>query len=139
MISENFSWSESIYLKYDSSEYDLHNDFDFIEINYIIETQSVTLKWKRGTGNWVNQNQPEFIVLNISNVYQLEFKPRDSEMPFTEDNCLESFGFLSDDDWCDGQFWVDKTPDENWLWSFAFQSGAEIIIGAKSAIVLIEP
>ncbi|NMR28062.1 hypothetical protein HH219_21505 [Pseudoalteromonas sp. NEC-BIFX-2020_015] len=139
MISENFSWSESIYLKYDSIEYDLHNDFDFIEINYIIETQSVTLKWKRGTGNWVNQNQPDLIVLNISNVSQFEFKPRDSEMPFTEDDCLESFGFISDDDWCDGQFWADKIPDESWLWSFIFQSGAEIIIGAKSAIVQIEP
>jgi len=139
MISENFSWSESIYLKDDSIEYDLHNDFDFIEINYIIETQSVTLKWKRGTGNWVNQNQPDLIVLIISNVSQFEFKPRDSEMPFTEDDCLESFGFISDDDWCDGQFWVDKTPDDDWLWSFVFQSGAEIIIGAKSAIVQIEP
>ena len=138
MISENFSWSESIYLKYDSIEYDLHNDFDFIEINYIIETQSVTLKWQRGIGNWVNQNQPDLIVLIISNVSQFEFKPRDSEMPFTEDDCLESFGFISDDDWCDGQFWVDKIPDDNWLWSFVFQSGAEIIIGAKSAIVQIE-
>jgi hypothetical protein len=139
MISENFSWSESIYLKYDSREYDLHNDFDFVGINYIIETQSATLKWKRGTGNWVNQNQPKFIVLSISNVSQFEFKPRDPEMPFTEDDCLESFGFLSNDDWCDGQFWVDNPPDENWLWSFAFQSGAEIIIRAKSALVQIEP
>ncbi|MGY5450830.1 hypothetical protein ACVFI8_07800 [Agarivorans sp. MS3-6] len=139
MISENFSWSQSTYLKYNSIDYDLHNDFDFIEINYMIENQSVILKWKRGAGNWVNQNQPNFIVLNISNVSQFEFKPRDSEIPFTEDDCLESFGFISGDDWCDGQFWVDKAPDDSWLWSFIFQSGAEIIIGAKSAIVKIEP
>lgn len=138
MISKNFSWSESINLKYDSIEYNLHNDFDFVEINYSIETQSVTLKWKRGSGNWVNQNQPKFIILSISYVSQFEFKQRDPEMPFTEDDCLESIGFISDDDWCDGQFWIDKTPDENWLWSFSFQSGAEIIIGAKSAIVQIK-
>ena len=139
MISENFSWSESIYLKYDSVEYDLHNDFDFLEVNYIIETQTVRLKWKKGTGNWVNQNLPRFIVLSILNVSHFEFKPRDPKMPFTEDDCLESFGFISNDEWRDGQFWIDNIPEENWLWSFAFQSGAEIIVGAKSAVVQIEP
>ncbi|WP_087026563.1 hypothetical protein [Thaumasiovibrio subtropicus] len=137
MISQNFSWSSSIHLKHESIEYDLHNDFDFKEYSYSIETKSVNLIWKRGVGSWVNKNQPEYIILTINGVFQAEVRPRDSDMSFTEDNCLSSFGFIANENWCDGQFWTECDPDEEWLWSFYFQSGAEIVLGAKSATVQI--
>ena len=58
-------------------------------------------------------------------------------MPFTEDDCLSSFGYACDDDWRDGQFWVDSRPDESWRWSFLFMSGAEIQIAGERAEALL--
>ena len=138
MIMDNFSWSDSIYLKKDSQEFDLHNDYDFRKFSYDIREKLITLEWQRGTGDWVNLSLPHFISLRVSDVYHLEVKPRDPKMPFSEDDCLNSFGYLSNEHWCDGQLWTDKEPDENWKWSFEFQSGAEIIVGAKSATACIK-
>ena len=110
----------------------------FINLSYDITEKLIALEWQRGTGDWVNLSLPHLISLRISDVYHLEVKPRDPEIPFSEDDCLSSFGYRSNENWCDGQFWTDKEPDVNWKWSFEFQSGAEIIVGAKSAKVCIQ-
>ena len=102
MITENFSWTKSIYLKIDSHEYDLHNDYYFHKFSYDITEKLIALEWKRGAGDWVTLSQPHLISLKISGVYHLEVKPRDPERPFTEDDCLSSFGYCSKEDWCDG-------------------------------------
>ncbi len=91
MVTNNFSWPDSIYLKKDSQEYDLHNDYDFHKFSYAIREKLITLEWQRGTGDWVNLFLSHFISLRISDAYHLEVKPRNPTMPFSEDDCLISF------------------------------------------------
>lgn len=136
VIAEDFAWERSIYLVQDNSKFDLHNDFDFQSFSYDVENRTVVLVWSRGTGEWVQASLPNVLRLEMTGISEVRISPRDPKIPFTEDNCLSSFGYASDDDWTDGQFWVDSSPDKSWRWSFLFMSGAEIQITGERAKAL---
>ena len=137
MRATNFSWSDSIHVGSDGEDYDLHNNFDFRQFTYDPTRQLAILEWKRGTGDWIPAGQPQRIIFRLQGVTQFSFAERDPEMPYTEDVCLASFGYVCDEDWADGQFMVDKEPEDHWGWSFIFQSGAEIKATGEVATVEI--
>ena len=86
----------------------------------------------------MDPNLPLSVHIEFFNIHYLKIHPRDSEMPFTEDDCLASFGYDCDEDGLDGQFWMDGPADPTWRWSFEFQSGAEIVIGGERAVVTLQ-
>lgn len=139
MRAENFSWSGSIYLHVGDLELDIHNCYDFCLTTYNVEARTVSLEWRRAKGDWVSETLPQHVRLTMAGIYHFSVRPRDPEIPFTEDDCLEGFGYDCDEDWADGQFWTDASPDPAWRWSFVFQSGLEIQVGGDSASVMVEP
>jgi hypothetical protein len=68
--------------------------------------RTAELKWKRSKGDWVKSDLPNTISLRFDDVSRFELRPRDPEVPYTGDDCLSSFGYLTDEDWCDGIFWI---------------------------------
>lgn len=139
MRAINFLWSNSIYLHIGRLKLDLHNDYDFKKVIYDIEQRSVLLEWHRGSGEWVSNALPHQIQILMTEIYGFRVLPRDPKMPVSEDNCLNSFGYDCDEDWADGQFWVDSAPEPEWRWSFLFQSGMEIQVDGESASVTVTP
>lgn len=73
--------------------------------------------------------------MTFSDVSHFRFLPRNSKVPFTEDDCLSSFGYWTDEDWAEGLIILDpvQTPEPNWLTALDFMSGAVIIVQAESA------
>jgi hypothetical protein len=138
MQASNFSWSSSIYLHVDGEKLDLHNDFDFQSMSYDVVDRLVVLQWKRGSGDWIQNALPARVTMALRGGSEVRMKPRDPSLPFSEDDCLASFGYDSDEDWADGQFWVEKDPDPDWRWSFLFQSGAEIQVAGKTASAQVD-
>jgi hypothetical protein len=63
--------------------------------------------------------------------------PRDPEMLFTEDDCLSSAGYWTDEDWCDGVMICESDSETEWLRAFHFQSGATVAIAADEAKAII--
>ncbi|MCP4490416.1 MAG: hypothetical protein GY820_24315 [Gammaproteobacteria bacterium] len=82
---------------------------------------------------------PSAVKVELKGVDQFKVVPRDSKMPFTEDDCLSSFGYDCDEDWADGQSWIDSKPEDHWWWSFYFQSEAEFLIQGEIAHAEISP
>jgi len=138
-MEKDFSFKDGIYLVKDQNEFDLHNNFDFQEVVYSVSQRRVTLGWSRSKGEWVSAHAPTFIRIEFSEVTEYRFFPRDSELPFTEDDCLSVAGYWTDGDWCDGVFMTDETPEKNWLTAFGFMSGAIIAVQAERAKAVLEP
>jgi hypothetical protein len=65
--------------------------------------------------------------------------PRSAALPFSEDDCLNAFGYWTDEDWADGVVVIegDKEPDPRWLTAVEFMSGAVIAVKAASAEAVI--
>lgn len=137
MRARNFTWRDSIYIRLGDEDYDLHNDFNFRRLTYDPAGQSLILEWELGTGDWVRKDQAKKILLRLQGVTSFSFKDRDPQLPFSEDDCLASFGYACDEEWVNGQFWTNNPPDEAWRWSFIFQSGAEIQVSGDAATIEI--
>ena len=140
-MNRDFDITDGIYLVQGTYELDLHNCFDFNLLSYSVKDRSFSLNWKRTVGDWVAAGTPTSLLIEFSDVSEFRFLPRDAELPFTEDDCVDTFGFWSDEDWAEGVFLLgpgqDRAPD--WPTGIEFRSGAIIIVQATSAHAQIKP
>ena len=134
---EEFTIMEWIYLVSGENTLDLHNNYVFSEITYSVAERSVALTWFRRNGDWVHAIEPLQVQLEFLGVSCFRFMPRDPEMPFTEDDCLSSAGYWTDEDWCDGVMICEAASETEWLRAFHFQSGATVAIAADEAKAII--
>ncbi len=132
-MNNEFNIKDSIYLISEDYELDLHNDYNFEGIHYSVVERRATLLWKRSDGDWVSHTAPISVEIEFRGVSRFQFLPRDPKIPFSEDDCLSTAGYWTDDDWCDGVFSSEKAPDPEWLRAFEFMSGATILIKADEA------
>lgn len=138
-MQSNYQFRDSITLVFDGWEFDLHNDYDFIRLEYSVLEKTAQLHWHRSNEDRVSPDMPSEIVLRFYGVSKFEFRPRNAGKPFTEDNCLSSFGYLSDANWSEDVFWVDDEPAPDWMQAFEFMSGAVIGLNAKASTAAIQP
>lgn len=134
-MDQDFEIVNGIYLLQDNYELDLHNDFDFKDMYYSVEDRLLKLEWCLSKGDWVKQDNPKRLSIEFKEVSEFRFMPRDPEIPFTEDDCINSIGCLTDEDWVDGVFMVEPNQenDPKWLTAIDFMSGAVIALRAKKA------
>jgi len=134
-MKRDFEIVDGIYLVQSPYELDLHNNFDFLGLSYSIETRTLLLNWRRSKSEWVASGTPESLNLEFREVSEFRFLPRDAELPFTEDNCVNSIGYWVDEDWADGVIVAEpsQNPDPAWLTAIDFMSGAVIAVQATSA------
>src|SRR5437773_808315 len=101
-MRRDFEIKDGIYLVQSPYELDLHNNFDFQDLRYSIEDRTLLLRWRRSKGEGVASGTPASVSVEFRDVSEFRFHPRDSKQPFTEDDCLNTFGYWTDEDWADG-------------------------------------
>ncbi|MCB2424389.1 hypothetical protein [Thalassolituus alkanivorans] len=134
-MNRNFKIVDGIYLVLEGYELDLHNNFDFTNLDYSVEHRRLVLNWQRSNGDWVSSDTPKALVIEFKEVSEFRFMPRDSEIPFTEDDCINSLGYWVDEDWAEGVIMVEpnQTAEPHWLTAIDFMSGAVLAVQAESA------
>ncbi|MCB1754447.1 MAG: hypothetical protein KDJ38_02930 [Gammaproteobacteria bacterium] len=134
-MNRNFQIVDGIYLVQEGYELDLHNNFDFTNLDYSVEHRKLVLNWQRSKGDWVSSDTPRALAIEFKEVSEFRFMPRDSETPFTEDDCINSFGYWIDEDWAEGVIMVEpnQTAEPQWLTAIDFMSGAVLAVQAESA------
>ncbi len=114
---------------------DLHNFYKFVAVTYAIETQSVTLKWRRADRQEIPKDIPSALSIEFNEVSVFEFLLRDGDQPFSEDDCLATFG-----NWHhDGAVIIydDGISNQEEPIAISFMSGATIVIAAMCASATI--
>jgi hypothetical protein len=136
----NFEITQGICLVQRPHELDLHNNFNFTGLDYSVEHRRLLLRWRRSPGYWVDASNPAALTVEFEDVSEFRFLPRDGAMPFTEDDCMRSFGYWTDEDWADGIIVLEpgQIPEPEWLTGIGFMSGAIIAVKAASAHARIE-
>ena len=138
-MRRDFDITGGIYLSQGSHELDLHNHFDFLGVTYSVETRIVTLRWRRGKGDGVPAGTPQSLIVSFGEVSEFRFMPREADLPFSEDDCMNAFGYWTDEDWAEGVILIEngKEPDPQWLTAVEFMSGAAILVRAAVANAVI--
>jgi hypothetical protein len=134
-MHRDFEITQGIYLVKPPHELDLHNCFEFLGLDYSVEHRTLLLRWRRSGGEWVASDTPAAVTIEFREVSEFRFQPRDAALPFTEDDCVSSFGCWRDEDWTDGVIVAEpsQSPDPKWLTAVDFMSGAVIAVQAASA------
>jgi hypothetical protein len=136
-MTSDFEVVDGIYVVQGDHKLDLHNNFDFQEVRYSVAERSASLWWRRGSGDWVRRDLPATLSIEFEGVKEFRVVGRDPEMPFTEDDCLSTMGFLTDEPWSKGNILLTADPERDWLTAFEFQSGAVIALRAERATARI--
>lgn len=139
-MKRNFEITNGIYLVQPPYKLDLHNNFDFTGLQYSVKDRTLLLSWRRSSGEWVSSGAPAGVRVEFADVGEFRFLPRNPALPFTEDDCVNSFGYWTDEDWADGVIIAEpgQRTDPNWLTAIDFMSGAVIAVRAASARARIE-
>lgn len=134
-MKRNFEILNGIYLLQNDYELDLHNDFDFVDLQYSVKERRLYLSWHRSKGDWVGTNTPSALTIEFLQTSEFRFMPRDAEIPFSDDSCLNSFGYWVDEDWAEGVITVEPSQkaEPHWLTAIDFMSGAVLAVQAVSA------
>ncbi|MCO7188531.1 MULTISPECIES: hypothetical protein [unclassified Pseudoalteromonas] len=134
-MNRDFDIDAGILFVQEENELDLHNDFNFIGLNYSIEHRTVTLEWRRLEEEWVSEAVPKSLRIVLAEVEEFRFIPRDSEMPFSEDDCISSIGYWVDEEWAQGVVVLDGSnpPEPEWPLAVEFMSGAVVVVQASRA------
>ena len=134
-MRRDFEIKGGIYLVQPPHELDLHNAFDFLGLHYSVADRTLLLQWRRSEREGVPPSRPTSVAIEFRGVTEFLFRPRDPQIPFTEDDCLSTFGYWTNEDWADGVIICPPpaVPDASWLTAIAFMSGAVIAVQADSA------
>ena len=131
--------NDFIALEYGDLYLDLHNNLDFVGLEYNLLERTLLLKWVKSSGEWVSSNTPERVVLAFHGVNLFKSKERDSSIPFTEDNCLESIGFIHNQLIEELEGFSSASPLEHTEHlNISFASGFAVKIGAESSVCHVE-
>jgi len=134
MKLENFSVSDdNIALEVDDMYLDLHNNFDFKAIEYNVDKRVIRLLWAKTPGEWVPEKSPRTITLEFLGVKRFKMNARDPNIPFTEDDCLSTIGFLPPDMWDYMDSYSPHKPSAEDDLLMDFMSGAVLKIKAESS------
>ncbi len=73
---------------------DLHNNYSFEELYYNPKQRELKLYWTLLEEDWVMSGSPMKIRLKFSEVYLFKCHERDVDLPYSEDECLDTLGFI---------------------------------------------
>ena len=127
-MQTNYKFKHGISLVLDGMELDLQNIYNFAGLEYSIEQRTLKLIWQRGFGEWARVTRPSRVEIEFAGISLFEFRPRNTEMPFTGDDCLRHAGRV-----CEDIFISDPKSDPDWKTAFCFMSGAVIALKAETA------
>jgi len=134
MKLDNFSvCDDNIALEVDDMYLDLHNNFDFRAIEYSVDKRVIRLSWRKNPGEWVSEKLPGTITLEFHGVTRFRMNARDVDIPFSEDDCLGTIGFLPPDMWDCMDSYSPRKPSADDDMLMDFMSGAALKVKAESA------
>lgn len=78
----------------EGQELDLHNDYEFTQIDYRIAARRLQLHWVRSSGDWVRPSMPPALTLICAGVHVLKIRESGEDEHVNGEKCLSSIGFM---------------------------------------------
>ena len=137
MVLEGFKISSDlISFDKDGQNLDVHNNYNFKSFTYEITDRKIGFVWELGNGDWVPDNLPQTLHFVMFGVHLLKARERDLEMPFSEDKCPESIGFIRNNMLDEFERVATNEPEVECNHLLNFQSGLAVKIGAEKAALI---
>ena len=90
----NFDIIDNYALNFQGLHIDLHNNFDFVGLDYKVEQRELKLTWNKTNGEWVDKNELSQIILTHCGVDYLKIIEQDDKSILQDDNTLGEISFF---------------------------------------------
>ena len=131
MELRNFQIKDGYQVVISGFKLDVHNDYDFVDLEFNGTSRLVTMAWKKTNGGWVQKNTPEgfrLIFESTELIYVTEPKTR-----ISEGETLSFVGFLHPEDFATMDGYLEhQDADRSWHMIFGFENGSSIKLFARS-------
>jgi len=136
----NFEIEGSTALKYEGRHIDLHNNFDFIDYNYISTHQVLKITLAKSLGDWVDKTEYSKLTLIHYNVFFLNISYDNKEFQFPhDDKALADISFFpSSDRGINDRVTCQANPDKDDDIIYMFQSDHYIRVGCDKIELITE-
>jgi hypothetical protein len=107
--------------------FDLHNNFDLVNIWYDLTSRQFTLSWVKKYGAWVKDDEADTIELIHKSVSYLRITDKDLDGRLEDDNSLDDLTYYPSTHRDDNESVVDRAepePEDDILYNFI--SGRQI-------------
>ena len=139
-MTANFEIEESIGLRFEGKNLDLHNCYDFIGFHHHAGGRQLVLTFTKAHAEWVKEHDPEKLTVIHHDVTYLDIKYLNETYEFpNDDKSLEDITFFpSHDRKTNDQIVLQNSPSSNDDIIYIFQSDYYIRIGCKTIELLTE-
>jgi len=129
----NFGIEETISLRLEGKNLDLHNCYHFIGYHHHIEGRQFVLTFTKSDGDWVKASDPEKLMLIHHDVTYLDINYLNEDNEFPNDyKCVADITFFpAEDRKTNDQILLQNKPTSNDDIIYSFQPGWHIRIGCK--------
>lgn len=125
-----------IEVEIDGIAIDLHNHFHFRSITYDVLKRKLNLVWVRN--EYASDKDPLSVNISFSCVSHFSSIPRDANIPYSEDDCVHSIGYIGKNERTE-DFYLLDTPGEDLHIVMAFHSGFMLRVYADVVECTVEP
>lgn len=90
----NFDIKNNHILVINGFELDLHNNFDFIGLEYKVIEKEIKIKFEKTKGDWVDKNEFSSLIFTHFGVSYFQIDSKDENSNLEDDICLSEFTYF---------------------------------------------
>ena len=90
----NFEITDFQFLHFAEKQIDLHNNFDFVGLEYNVAGREIVMNWEKTSGDWVNESDFSSLKLVHKKVTFFNVVGQEAGSSLTDDTCLGEITFF---------------------------------------------
>jgi hypothetical protein len=129
----NFEIIDNYAVKIDDQFFDLHNNYDFVGMEQLTETDEIVILFRKSDAEWAANETVKEIRLRHRGVSFLNVQEKEAEASKEDETCLSEITFFPKEDRAvNDSLLIQTTPNATDDIIYFFQSRQQIRIGCES-------
>ena len=129
----NFSIIDNYAIKIDDQFFDLHNNYNFVRMEQLRETDQIVILFRKSDGEWAVNETVQEIRLTHRGVSYLNVQEKEAEASKEDEACLSEITFFPKEERdMNDSLLIQTSPNATDDILYFFQSGQRIRIGCES-------
>ena len=125
----NFDIIDNHALNLEGQHIDLHNNFDFVGLDYNVANRAIKLNWKKAIGEWIEINEISSLTLVHKSVTFFEVIDKGENKNHEDATCLAEITYFSSTSReINDEFILQSKPNKNDDIIFFFENGQRVRI-----------
>lgn len=137
-MTSNFKIRNFIEIEFEDKEFDLHNNFSFVDYSHNKQSDELKIYFEKSSGDWVPKDEVDKLTFTLSKIHYIQTTDPKTEL-IADDHCLSGITYYYPDDRKDNSGLLDKAePESGDDIIFTFESDRVIRVNSDTVTLQTE-